>query len=573
MTSSTKTFIPPWREKPPVSGSYRSIFKWGDPAQFKHPNNRLYFYMKEIFHLTDDDFALAQNEGDDPVKLKTHPKLDKKHIRTFCRIVGAENVALDDYSRVRFASGKTIEEAMRLRLGEAGPVADAVIHPRSKNEVSEIVAYCHKNAIPVYPYGGGSSVNFGPRPMKGGISLVLSTHMNKILTLNEKNQTVTVQPGMLGKEYEAILNNAQKLYGTRHAFTCGHFPQSFEFSSVGGWVLTLGSGQQSSYYGDAVDLVISQEYVTPQGTICTHEFPASANGPSIDHIFMGSEGSFGILVEVTMKIFRYMPENASRFAFIFPSWESGINAVREISQGEFGLPSVLRLSDPEETDIGLKLYGVEGTPLDTYIRMRGFKPMARCLLLGRGDGEKGFSRHVRKMASRICRSYGAMSITGYPVHKWEEGRYMDPYLREDLHDYGIITDTLETSVTWESLHHVHEAVRSVIKKRPETVCMTHSSHFYPQGTNLYFIFMFKARDVKDYIEFQDSVIDAIVKNGGSPSHHHGVGKMIAPWMEEYIGHEGMNLLRAIKKYLDPKNIFNPGGQMGLDLKGKNWRWK
>ena len=571
--SDKKPFIPSWRENPPVSGSYRSIFKWGDPRQFKHPTDRLYFYMRELFSMTDESFRERIKEGDNPVKLAARPRLEKKHINALSRIVGDENVAIDDYSRVRFASGKTIEEAIRLRSGEAGPVADAVVHPRSKDDVCEIVSYCHKNAIPIYAFGAGSSVNFGPRPMKGGISLVLSTHMNRIISLNEENQTVTVQPGMFGKEYESHLNNACDLFGTKHPYTCGHFPQSFEYSSVGGWVLTLGSGQQSSYYGDAADLVISQEYVTPQGTIITHPYPASANGPSIDHILMGSEGSFGILVEVTMKVFRYMPENASRFAFIFPSWEEGIKAVREISQGEFGMPSVMRLSDPEETDIGLKLYGVEGSPIDAYIKLRGYKPMQRCLFLGRADGEKGFAGHIKKMASKICRAHGGMSITGFPVRSWEHGRFQDPYLREDLHDYGIITDTLETSVTWENLHHVHRHVREIIKNKPNTVCMTHSSHFYPQGTNLYFIFMFRAHEVNDYISFQDSVIDAIIKNGGSPSHHHGVGKMIAPWMEEYIGHEGMQLLRAIKKHLDPKNIMNPGGQMGLDLKGKKWRWK
>ena len=146
-------------------------------------------------------------------------------------------------------------------------------------------------------------------------------------------------------------------------------PQSFEYSTVGGWIVTLGAGQQSSYYGDVYDLVISQEYVTPSGTIKTLPYPATANGPKVKDIMIGSEGCFGVLVEATMKIFRYMPENRQYFAFIFPSWEDAVDAAREISQGEFGMPAVFRISDEEETHIGLKLYGIDGTILDTSWRV------------------------------------------------------------------------------------------------------------------------------------------------------------------------------------------------------------
>jgi len=164
-----------------------------------------------------------------------------------------------------------------------------------------------------------------------------------------------------------------------------------------------------------------------------------------------------------------------------------------------------------------------------------------------------------------------MYITGLPTLMWEPGRYKDPYIREDLHDYGILIDTLETSVKWDNLHDVHKAVRQFIKNRPQTVCMTHASHFYPQGTNLYFIYIMKTDDIKEYITFQDGIIDSIAKSGGSLSHHHGVGRMLAPWMEEHIGKEQMAVLRAIKKHFDPNAIMNPGGQLGLDLKDKNWR--
>ncbi|HRZ28594.1 MAG TPA: FAD-binding oxidoreductase, partial [Spirochaetota bacterium] len=398
-----------------------------------------------------------------------------------------------------------------------------------------------------------------------------STHMYKLVELNELDQTATVQAGMMGPAYEELLNNAPEKLGAKKRYTCGHYPQSFEYSSVGGWIVTLGSGQSSSYYGDAYDLVVSQEYVTPAGSFKTLSYPATATGPKVNDIMKGSEGSFGVLVEATMKVYRHMPGNRRRFGFIFPTWQDAIDAGREISQGEFGMPAVFRISDPEETHIGLKLYGIDGTVLDTLMTARGYRPMERCLFLGSAEGEASFSANVKRQVKKICRAHGGMYLTGYATKKWEPGRYRDPYLREDLQDYGILIDTLETGVTWSNIHRVHQEVRAFVKSRPATICMTHASHFYPQGTNLYFIYIMKTDDVNEYKAFQDGIITAIRKAGGSLSHHHGVGKMISPWMEKHLGREQMDVLRTLKKHFDPRNIMNPGGQLGLDLDKKKIR--
>lgn len=566
MTRKDK-FEPAWTEEAPAPGSYRSIFKWGDPAAFKHPNRRLYEMLKQTFGLSDDDFRQKTREGNEPVSVDDPSiSLSGSQAETLQKIVGIENTASDDYSRVKYSNGKTAEEAIRLRNGINGPLSSLIVHPRNKQEVAEIVTFCDSEGIPIYVYGGGSSVNLGFQPVKGGITLVLNTHMNRIVEFNEINQTVTVQPGMMGPDYEKALNSAPSLFKAKRRYTGGHFPQSFEYSSVGGWVVTLGSGQNSSYYGDAYDLVISQEYVTPQGSFVTLDYPATATGPKVNDIMKGNEGSFGILVELTMKVFRYMPENRKNFAFIFPSWGSAVNASREICQGEFGMPSVFRISDPEETDIAFKLYGIEGTVIDKMIQLRGFKPGERCLYIGHTEGEKRFSKHVKKKVKQICRQHGAMYITGYPVANWHHGRFRDPYMREDLQDFDIVIDTLETSVTWDNLHQVHQGVRKYIKSRPATICMTHASHFYPQGTNLYFIFFSKFKDLDEYKAFQEGILDKIQEFGGSLSHHHGVGKMIGPRMESHIGKEQMDILRAIKRHLDPNTILNPGGQLGFNGK-------
>lgn len=566
-----KTFEPAWREIPPVEKSGRSIFKWGAPSEYKHPNRILFEEIKNTFNLDNSHFSSVKNPGDEIISFKKPFKIKKEFITAIVKIAGKKNVQTDEYSRLKFSTGKTVEEAINIRNNTYSIVTDIVIHPESENIISEIIKYCNQHKIPVYIYGGGSSVNFGFRPSKGGVTLVMNTHMNKVLELNELNQTVTVQAGIMGPDLEKILNCACERFNTKSAYTCGHFPQSFEYSSAGGWISTLGSGQASSYYGDAYDLVISQKYITPTGNFTTLNYPATATGPKVNDIMKGSEGTFGVLVQLTLKIYKYMPENRKRFGFIFPTFQNAINAGREISQGEFGMPAVFRISDEEETHIGLKLYGVDGTILDKAMQLRGFKPMKRCLFLGTSEGEKHFTINVKRQVKKICRKHGGMYISGLPAKMWEPGRYKDPYLREDLQDYGILIDTLETTVKWDNLHHVHSEVRKFIKSHPETICMTHSSHFYPQGTNLYFIFIMKENGVDNYIRFQEGVINSISKSGGSLSHHHGVGKMIAPWMNIHLGKEQMNILRALKKHFDPNNIMNPGGQLGLDLKSKNWR--
>jgi alkyldihydroxyacetonephosphate synthase len=559
-----RIFRPDWTESAPKPGSIRSILKYGDPNAYKHPSNGWVAMMKQEFGMSDDDFRDKREEGNEMVVLEKPITLKEKHIEKIRAIVGGENVAADDYSRIKYAYGKTTEELMELRKGVIREVADIVVHPKEKDDVSRIVGYCNQNKIPLYVFAAGSSVNFGVRPSKGGVSLVLSTHMNKLLELNETNQTARVQPGMFGPAYEEALNHAPERFGAGRRYTCGHFPQSFEYSTVGGWVVTLGSGQASTYYGDAYHIVISQEYVTPAGTFKTLDYPATATGPKVNDIMKGSEGTFGILVEVTMKIFRFMPENRRYFSFMFPTWETAVDASREIMQGEFGLPAVYRISDPEETDRGLKLYGIPSF-VDRYLVRKGYKPMERCLCLGTIEGDADYTKLVMRKIKKVCKANGAIYLTGYASKKWEKTRFTEPYMREDLQDFGIQIDTLEASVTWDNLHNLHQGVRAYIKARRGTMCMTHASHFYPQGTNLYFIFLMKTSDVDEFRAFQRGIIDNIMKYGGSLSHHHGVGRMMAPFMDYHLGNEQMEVLRTLKRHFDPNNIMNPGGQLGLDL--------
>ena len=560
----TKPFRPDWSEIPPGEGTYRAIFKYGAPDRFKHPSDQWYAMLKAEFGMRDDDFRAKQAEGRQPVALKRSSKLTAAQVEALTAIVGPENTSADIFQRARYAYGKTAEEMMELSRGVVREIADLVVHPRHKEDVRHIVAFCHAEKLPVYVFSGGSSVTLGLRPARGGVTLVMSTHMNKLLALNETNQTARVQPGMFGPAYEAALNHAPEQYNARGRYTGGHFPQSFEYSTVGGWVVTLGSGQASTYYGDAADLVVSQEYVTPTGGFRTLDFPAAATGPKINDIMKGCEGTFGVLVEVTLKVFRFMPRNRRYFSFMFPTWEAAVEASRAMSQGQFGRPAVYRISDPEETDRGLQLYGMPSL-VDRFLVKRGYRPMQRCLCLGTVEGDRDYTRLVKRKLRRLANRHGAIYLGGFGSRKWEKTRFSEPFMREDLHDYGIVIDTLETSVAWDNLHRLHQGVRRYIKTRPRTICMTHASHFYPQGTNLYFIFIGRFDQVDDFCAFQAGILDRIQKYGGSLSHHHGIGRMIAPWIEAHLGKEQMAVLRALKRHFDPHNIMNPGGQLGLDL--------
>jgi alkyldihydroxyacetonephosphate synthase len=560
-----KRFTPPWTESPPPPETFRSILKWGGPAEFKHPNRRLYELMKQVFGMTDADFQARANTGEMPVTVQQPSRFSAETLAELAAIVGEENVKTDDWARASVCYGKTMADAMRLRAGSIENPPDAVVDPRNADDVRRLVDYCRRRRIPIMAFGAGSGVTQGSECVGGGISLRLSTHMKRVLSVDPINQTATVEPGIYGPELEQMLNEAPERFGAPHRYTCGHFPQSFEYSTVGGWVVTRGAGQNSTYYGKIEDLVLSQRYVTPVGDIATVDVPAKATGPDIDQIMIGSEGVYGILVEVTLKLHRYAPGNRRRFSFVFRDWDSGVEACREILQGEFGFPSVFRLSDPEETDVAFKLYGVEGTPLEPILARLGYKPRERCLLLGHTDGDKDLGKLIHRKIRRICRRYGALYTTGYVTRRWEHGRFRDPYMREDLGDFGIMLDTLECGVNWADLQQVWAGVREVCHARPGTICMSHASHFYPQGTNLYFIFIARMDNLEEYLAYQASILDAIQRSGATMSHHHGIGRMTAPWLEGQLGTNQLQVLRALKRHFDPDNIMNPGGTLALDL--------
>ena len=556
---------PRGQEAPPPEGSWRALGRWGDPEHSRLPDRGLVRRLQQALGMPAEDFQVPPETGSGPVAPQEGPDLPEGALAELEAALGMGNVRTGTCERLAAASGKSLLDLLRLRRGLAGPLPAVVLHPRGLQDLERIVAICARRRIPMVPLGGASSVTQALEAPAGGAAIDLTTHMDQVLRFNETNQTVTVQPGISGPRLEAALERAPERFGARRRYTCGHFPQSFEYSTAGGWAATRGAGQNSTYYGKIEDLVVAQACVTPAGMLRTAEHPAAATGPDIDQVLLGSEGTFGILAELTLRVFRRLPGNPCRFGWMFPDWDSALGAAREVLQGQFGPPSLFRLSDPDETGLALEHYGGGGGLLDRLLRAFGLAPGSRCLLLGTTEGEAGAARHARRAIRRICRRAGALPATGLPVRAWERGRFQDPYLRDALLDRGILVDTLECAAAWDGLERVRRAVRARCQARPRTLCLTHLSHVYPQGASLYFIFIARLDRIEDHLAFQAEVLDTIRAQGAALSHHHGIGRLSAPWLEGQIGPVQMGLLRAIKRQLDPRNLMNPGGTLGLDL--------
>ena len=539
-----------------MKNTYRSIFVWGDKHEEKLEKGVIEL-IKEKFGYADEDFQEQYLYGNEEVSLERPNSLPETTINQFIEISGKENVETGDYERASHAMGYFFSELLMFRKGIIKTPPDLVIYPRSDQEITKILALCNKENIAITPLGGRSSVTRGLETPKGGISLDLTRHMNNILDFSETNQTIKVQPGIYGPELEKFLN-------TRN-YTCGHFPQSFEYSTVGGWVAARGAGQESTYYGKIENLVLAMKVISPAGIIETKDYPASAEGWDLNKTFIGSEGSLGIITEITLKIKKYKPKNTAYSSFVFQNFESATTCMKDVMQAGFGTPALFRISDPEETATAFKIKGFNNSFSDKILKTLGYKPGKRCLMFVSIQGDKDYTHMIRKKIKKIARANRGFHSGAKPAKDWLKQRYSSAYMRDPLMDIGIMTDTVETAVTWDKLITLWKAVRTYLESREKTHVMTHISHVYENGANLYFTFlspMKKGIELEDYKAYHKGLIDTIHQNGGSLSHHHGIGRALAPWMEEEMGKTAMGLMKASKDFLDPKGIMNPGSIFG-----------
>jgi alkyldihydroxyacetonephosphate synthase len=480
-------------------------------------------------------------------------------------IVGVDHVRTDAYERAFHAAGQSFRDVVAVRAGQLDFVSDAVVYPETTAEVVEVVALANEHRIAVVPFGGGSSVVGGvePRTSQGQDAAITldTTRMNRLLRIDETSRTATAQAGIYGPDLEAAL--------AAHGYTLGHFPQSFEFSTLGGWIAARGAGQTSNGYGVAASWLVAAEVVGPSGTLETAPFPNSAAGPDLRHLVAGSEGVLGVITEATFRV-RPVPEQRDYRAYLFKDFERGREAIRGMVQQGLGV-AMVRLSDADETRFFGAFNAVGKTKssgrklAEQVLGQRGFGNDACVMLVGvEGSMAKVVSTVARTTAFALA--HGAMPLGAGTGKKWLESRFEMPYLRDPMLDRGIAVDTLETCTEWSNLPTLYEgvgnAIRAAIAKQDRRgMVMCHISHAYPGGASLYYTYVYpmdRSDPLGQWSEIKRAASDAIRDHGGTLSHHHGVGVDHLPWMEAEKGALGMRILRGIKAEIDPHGIMNPG---------------
>jgi len=418
--------------------------------------------------------------------------------------------------------------------GPAAPLA--VVEPISTQEVARTLAIYREARVPVVPYGGGSGVCGGIRSEAGDVILA-TAELSGLVELDDRNLTATFRAGTNGLAAE------QEVQG--HGLTIGHWPQSIELASVGGLVATRSAAQFSTAYGNVEDLILDLEVVLPDGRVLrTRRTPRASAGPDLRHLFLGSEGTLGVITEVTFSL-RPLPEAQRGQAFHFPDLETGVDGVRRILRDGFR-PAVVRLYDAKESG-------------------RNFGdacPEGRCFLLLHHVGPAELVDAQEVGVARRCAAAGGAEADPATVDHWLEHRNRVPGFDVFL-EKGIILDTIEVASTWEHLVPIHRAaIASLEQVEGLLSASAHTSHAYRSGTNLYFTFLARPDERPQmearYRECWRRVMDATVANGGGIAHHHGIGRVRAGRLAEEIGAPGVDLLRAVKRALDPDGLLNPG---------------
>jgi alkyldihydroxyacetonephosphate synthase len=520
---------------------------WGDDATEVHPSPSLLALLEDAIGVgerpRDATFA-AVCDTVPKSRLPEHPLL-----------------ATDAPTRVRHARGQSLPDLVALRSGAGIVFPDGVALPTSEADVKALLAFAREREVTVIPYGGGTSVVGHVNPLPGPRP-VLTLSLSRLAALrhfDEESRLATFEAGVAGPPLESQLRTL--------GYTLGHFPQSFELSTLGGWVATRSSGQQSRAYGRIEDLFAGGTLVSPAGTLRLPPFPASAAGPDLRQLVLGSEGRLGILSEAIIRV-SPRPER-ERFDGVFlPGWPAALQAARRLAQS--GLPlSMVRVSGPLETATNLVLAGRPRAvaALEAYLRLRRLGPQ-KCLALLGFTGRTGQVRATRRAALRVLAGEGAISAGPFMGRPWERSRFRTPYLRNTLWETGYAVDTVETATTWSRVAHLVEALETALRKALLTAgervhAFTHLSHVYASGASVYTTFVFRtgaepAGTLERWRALKSAACRAIVGEGATISHQHGVGADHAPYLEAEKGALGISALEHLLPAFDEKGLLNPG---------------
>ncbi len=496
------------------------------------------------------------------------PRLTDEERAHLVAILGADRVHDDTYERAFHARGRSYHDLLRLRAGDLSVAPDAVLYPRGADEILAVLAFANDSGLAVVPFGGGTSVVGGVSaasgPFKAIVTLDLSG-MDRIGDIDTLAGTATAEAGVYGIALEKALQ--------AKGVTLGHYPQSFEFSTLGGWIAHRGAGQQSLRYGKAEDWLVSAKLATPRGLFTSESFPASAAGPRLTDLIAGSEGAFGVITQATVRV-RPLPKASDYRGYLFRDFASGTAAIRHAMQEEIPV-AMLRLSDADETHFHRtfsalgKVSGIADRLAQACLDLRGIDAKAAALIAG-FEGDAREVADGRKRFARVAEHLSAVPLGRGPGERWREARFYWPYLRDPKMDRGVGIDTFETSASWSKIDALHNAVRMALETairetapRPDArgIVMCRISHAYRDGASLTFTAIFPralAGEIAQWQAIKKAATDAIVAEGGTISHHHGIGEDHLPWMTNEKNALGVEVLDAVKRVFDPKGILNPG---------------
>ena len=489
----------------------------------------------------------VERPGEDSAQLRDSA-LTGEQSAGLAAIVGEGNVSTEHHARLIRAGGKSTFDLLRRRSTGAQDAPDAVVTPADHDEVLALLTYCSDARIAVVPFGGGTSVVGGVDPARGAFDAVIALDLKRLDQLSAVDVvsgTATLGAGLTGPQAEKLLGG--------QGLSLGHFPQSFQFASIGGFAATRSSGQASAGYGRFDDMVHHLKVATPRGTVELGRAPASAAGPDLRELFVGSEGTLGVITEVTLRV-HPISTNTAYEAWSFPDFTTGANALRALVQTG-AAPTVLRLSDEAESGVNLAMAD----------RIGGATATGGCLAITTFEGTEAHVAARSGEAAAILAASGGTSLGADPAVAWEHGRYNAPYLRDSLLDSGVLCETLETATTWANLANLKAAVTGALSETltaqgtpPLVLC--HISHTYPTGASLYFTIICAqtADPMAQWGVTKTAACDAIIAAGGTITHHHAVGADHRKWMTDEIGDLGVEILRAVKGVVDPAGILNPG---------------
>ena len=472
--------------------------------------------------------------------------------------VGAEHVREDREVRVLRAAGKSYLDLLAQRAGECEDAPDVVVAPASHEQAAAVLRACAEHGAAVIPFGGGTSVVGGVAPLRGRFETAVCLDLGRldaVLDVDERSRLARVGAGLRLPELDHALAS--------HGLRLGHVPQSYEWATVGGCAATRSAGQSSTGFGRFEDLVAAVRCATPAGELATLGAPASAAGPDLRALVLGSEGVLGVITELVLRVRPVAPERRYE-AWMLRSFDAGCDALRALAQAEVA-PDVARLSDEDETRTTFAFAGEAGIARRVSgAALRALRYRPGCLLIAGWEGDAADIARRRVPAVRVLRSADALPLGRGPGEAWGGARFAGPHLRDALLDRGVLVETLETAATWSGLGALHASVRDALEaalRATPAIVGCHASHLYPDGASLYFTVLAR-QDPDDpagqWNAAKRAAGDAIAAAGATITHHHAVGRDHARWLEPEIGALGVELLRGAKLVCDPTGIMNPG---------------